>query len=69
VTLKHGNTKVEFEHFIYSRETYEKVLKATGFNNVISHSMMLPLELAERRMWREYVRNGPQELIECQKPP
>jgi len=68
VSLKHGNTKIEFEHYIYSRETYEEVLKAAGFNNVISHSMMLPLELAESEMWRDYVHNGPQELIECQKP-
>ena len=68
VSLKHDNVKVEFEHFMYSRDIYEQVLKTAGFNNVISHSMMLPLELAESEMWRDYVHYGPQELIECQKP-
>ena len=68
VSLKHGDAKVEFEHFIYCRETYEQVLKAAGFNNIICHPMMLPLELAGSKMWCEYVQDGPQELFECQKP-
>lgn len=68
VSLKQGGTKIEFEHFIYSRGTYEQVLKAAGFENIICHSMMLPLELAGSNMWREYVEDGPQELFECQRP-
>jgi hypothetical protein len=53
---------------MYSRGTYEQVLETAGFKNIITHPTMLPIELAESKMWREYVQNGPQELVECQKP-
>lgn len=63
-----GRKLFKFHARFFSRETYERVLRAAGFRHLIWHPVMLDeagIEAHGAEYWREYLENPPVVGLEC----